>query len=99
MTQNILSTVPFSNILEKELNEDSTLKLWFDEQQLNTTYAIAVVELRNKLNLSQKDLANLLGTSQSVISRIENRNCRPTLKMLNRISKVTDTKLNISFQD
>lgn len=99
MTQNILSTVPFSNILEKELNEDSTLKLWFDEQQLNTTYAIAVVELRNKLNLSPKDLANLLGTSQSVISRIENGNCRPTLKMLNRISKVTDTKLNISFQD
>ena len=99
MTQNILSTVPFSNILEKELNEDSTLKLWFDEQQLNTTYAIAVVELRNKLNLSQKDLANLLGTSQSVISRIANGNCRPTLKMLNRISKVTDTKLNISFQD
>lgn len=99
MTQNIVSTVPFSNILEKELNEDSTLELWFDEQRLNTTYAIAVVELRNKLNISQKYLANLLGTSQSVISRIENGNCRPTLKMLNHISKVTDTKLNISFQD
>jgi transcriptional regulator with XRE-family HTH domain len=59
--------------------------------------ACSLIEKRLKKNLSQRDLAKKLHTSQSVISRIEGMNGNPSLSLLKRIAFALDLKLHVSF--
>jgi len=79
------------------LQNDSTLREFLVSQRVNTSYAIAVLDLRTSLNLTQQQFAELLNTSLSVVSRIENGNSHPTWKMLSNIAEATEIK--ISFED
>ena len=46
----------------------------------------AMLDGRNKLNLTQKDLAELSGSTQAAISRLENENANPSIRTLKKIS-------------
>jgi transcriptional regulator with XRE-family HTH domain len=50
---------------------------------------------RQEKNLTQKDLAELVGTKQSNISRLESGNYNPTLEFLNKIAKAIGKELEI----
>jgi len=58
----------------------------------------SLIGARLKKKLSQKELAEKIGTKQPVISRLENMTSFPTFSLLTRISKAFDTKLHIYFQ-
>jgi len=58
----------------------------------------SLIEIRLKKKLSQKDLAEKIGTKQPVISRLENMNSKPTLTLLEKISKALNVRLHICFQ-
>ena len=45
---------------------------------MNENYSRSVLELRSKLNLSQHDLAELLGVSFQSVNRWENGHFKPT---------------------
>lgn len=45
---------------------------------MDINYADAILQLRAKLNLSQLEMAKLLGVSFPSISRWENKHCQPT---------------------
>ena len=55
-------------------------------------------ELRTKANLTQKQLAKLIGTRQSVISRLESAEYKGhTLKILNKIGEAVHCHVKIDF--
>jgi transcriptional regulator with XRE-family HTH domain len=57
-----------------------------------------VVNLREKKGFSQQELANLMGTSQQAISRIESGEYEGfTLKTLEKLAEATGTQLKIEF--
>ena len=57
---------------------------------MNIDYADAILQLRAKLNLSQQEMANLLGVSFPSISRWENGHNEPTKLAKVRIIKLLE---------
>ena len=56
-----------------------------------------IIHARIAAGLTQKDLADRIGTRQSNVSRIENGNSNPSIATLKRIAEATGTKLIITF--
>ena len=58
-----------------------------------------VISARSTANLTQKQLAQRSGVSQSNISKIENGNYQPSLSTLKRIAGALGKRLVVSFED
>lgn len=56
-----------------------------------------VPELRGKYNLSQQQLAELLGVSRQTILAIEKGRYNPSLELAFKISKVFDLAIEVIF--
>lgn len=56
-----------------------------------------VKEIRTKLNIQQKDLAQLVGISRQTLSLIEKGDYNPSLKLCFNIAKALKTDLNTLF--
>ena len=57
----------------------------------------AMLEGRDKLNLTQKDLAKLSGITQADISRLENGNANPSIRTLKKLATAMNMVLDIKF--
>ena len=84
--------------LEKELLSDPETKKEYDK--LAPRYAVIsdLIALRLKKRMSQKDVAERLGTKQSAIARLESGDVNPSLEFLQRIAQALDSKLIIQVQ-
>jgi len=60
--------------------------------------AKAVIEARNRVGLTQAELARKMGTTQPVLARLEGGHARPSMRTLERLARATDTRLLITFQ-
>jgi ribosome-binding protein aMBF1 (putative translation factor) len=68
------------------------------EATLNAQIAQEIHSLRTKAGLTQRQLAELVGTTDSVISRLEDADYTGhSLKMLQRISAALNRRLEIHF--
>ena len=56
-----------------------------------------VIMARKEKNLTQKDLAQLIGTKQSNISRLESGNYNPTINFLSKIAYAVGKELKVSI--
>lgn len=85
------------NEIKKLLLDDSEIKSEYDD--LSPIYELKkeIIRLRIEKGLSQKDLAALMGTKQSAISRLENGSYNPSVEFLNRIAHTLGKELHISF--
>jgi len=54
-----------------------------------------IIMARKEKNLTQKDLAELVGTKQSNISRFESGNYNPSLEFLNKIVQAVGKELEV----
>lgn len=85
------------DVWEKKALQDPELKAEFDRLQPEFSVIEAMIEARIKKKLTQKELAEKMGTKQSVISRIETGRGNPTLSFLKKIAAATDRNLIITF--
>ena len=86
-------------ILKSELtgNKPHRLKSIEKERQ-KISIAMEIYHLREQAGLTQKQLADKVGTRQSVISRLEDADYRGhSLEMLRRIAEALDYRLEIRF--
>jgi DNA-binding XRE family transcriptional regulator len=56
-----------------------------------------IIMARKEKKLTQKDLAELIGTKQSNISRLESGNYNPSLDFLNKIALAVGKELEIKM--
>lgn len=85
-------------ILHKRFLEgDPDRKNQVQQERINAEVAALIYNLRMSAGLGQKDLAALVGTTQSVISRLEDSDYEGhSLSMLNRIARALNTRLTVS---
>ncbi len=57
----------------------------------------ALIEARNKADLTQEQVAQKMGTTQAVIARLESGRVMPSTRTLKRFAEATGTRLRISF--
>ncbi len=69
-----------------------------DKIRADNDVARKIHDLRTKVGLSQRELADLIGTSASVICRLEDSDYEGhSLAMLNRIAAALDKRVEIRF--
>lgn len=87
-------------ILEREFAKDPNLQRMYEEEKLNLLIGNMIYDAREEAGLSQAQLAKLVGTQQSVISRLEDADYEGhSLSMLQRIAKALGKTLILGFQD
>ena len=55
------------------------------------------IEVRLRRKMTQNELAQRVGTKQSVISRMESGNANPSLAFLKKVADALDADLSITF--
>jgi ribosome-binding protein aMBF1 (putative translation factor) len=85
-------------ILDSITGKDPKMLAMIEEEAEKLRLAGAIYELRTKAGLSQTDLAKRIGTTQSVISRLEDADYEGhSLDMLQRIAKALNNRIEIRF--
>ena len=93
-----LTTTDGLEILERRYVRTPAQKRALDEAVLNAEIAQEIYALRVKAGHTQKQLAKLIGTTGSVISRLEDADYEGhSLKMLQRIATALNLRLEIHF--
>lgn len=90
-------TKNFRDTLNTELQNPDFKEEW-DSLEPEFQIIKSIIDSRNELSLTQKDLSDLTGIHQSEISKIENGNANPSLKTLERLANAFGKKLKISFE-
>lgn len=84
-------------VWEKEALKNPRLKAEYDRLEPEFAVIRAMIETRVKRNLTQAELAERLGTTQSAISRLEKGNISPTVSFLQKLADALDSRLDIRF--
>ena len=88
-----------TGLIEKLL-KDPEVRICFEIERARTELAAAVRGARQKADLTQAELADRIGTSQSVIARLESGDDQrtPSLPLLAKIAKACHGNLEIRFK-
>jgi len=83
--------------LKNELFESEEVKEEYEK--LNVMYEIKkqIIRYRIENDLTQKELADRIGTKQSAISRLENDDYNPSVEFLDKVAHALGKKLEIRF--
>ena len=86
-------------ILDRVTGDDSKLRTLIEEETLNAHVARLIYEARTGAGLTQRQLAELIGTQQPDIARLENADYQGhSLNMLHRIAMALNQRFDISFE-
>lgn len=78
-----------------ELLKDHELVKELEKNEAEYQLIKEIIQARLEQNLTQNDLAQLIGTKQSNISRLENGNANPSLEFLEKIASALGKKIEI----
>jgi ribosome-binding protein aMBF1 (putative translation factor) len=85
-------------IRDRYLTRDSDMARLVAKQRANMQVAQTIYDLRTKVGISQRQLARLVGTTASVICRLEDADYEGhSLSMLCRIAAALDSRVEIRF--
>jgi ribosome-binding protein aMBF1 (putative translation factor) len=85
-------------ILDRMMGENRHLQDLADESVVNAQVAQLIHDVRRKAKLTQEQLAKLVGTTQSVIARLEDADYEGhSLSMLQRIAAAVNKRLEVRF--
>lgn len=80
------------------IGESQERKVSLETERVNAEVAQTIYDLRKEAGLTQKELAEIIGTTQSVISRLEDADYEGhSLSMLSRIAGHLDRRLVIKM--
>ena len=83
----------------KEELKDPDFKAEYDRQQPEFAVINAIIEARRNKGITQKILADKIGTKQSVISRLESGRANPSVAFLKKLAQALNSHLEIRFTD
>jgi transcriptional regulator with XRE-family HTH domain len=82
-------------------------KKWMTQRKYRKAYkaleeefalASALIDVRSRAGLTQKELARKMRTTQPVVARLESGRTRPSMRTLERLAEATGSRLLISFE-
>jgi len=84
--------------IKTKLLKNRDIKREYDA--LNPQFQIikSIIKKRMEKDVSQKELASIMGTKQSAISRFESGEYNPTISFLQKITKALDTDIKITVK-
>lgn len=95
-TKNI-KAIDLDSVLKKKL-KNKKFKEDFDEFGLQLAVSCEIIKLRKLRKMSQKLLADKIGTTQSNIARFEAGHQNFSVNFLGKIAKALESELIVSFK-
>mgnify|MGYP001548656534 CR=1 FL=1 len=89
--------IPVSEV-SKEWFKDPEFVREYEALEEEFALASAVIGARAHAGLTQEQLAERMGTSQSAIARLESGRSRPSTTTLAKLAAATGTKLRVRFE-
>jgi ribosome-binding protein aMBF1 (putative translation factor) len=83
------------HLIEKFVGDDPKRQALLDEEIVSVEAAQLVYDLRKRAGLSQRELAKRVGTTASVICRMEQADYESSLPMLRRIAGALNRRLEL----
>ena len=85
-------------IIERMIGDDAELREMYEQAKVNVHVAQLIYDARTEAGLSQTELARMIGTTQSVISRLEDADYEGhSLSMLSRVAQALDREVKIDL--
>ncbi len=81
--------------LKEELMKNPKFKEEYDALEEEFSIAKALIEARSRVGLTQKQVAERMGTTQSAVARMESGKPLPSLTSIKKYAKATNSKLDI----
>ena len=88
--------IDFKNHLKQEL-KNKQFKKYFDEYGKQLEIAYLISQKRKQAKISQKELAQKIGTTQSNVARMEAGNQNFSMVTLEKIAEALKSELKVSF--
>ena len=82
---------------DEELKNNPKLKAEYDALEPEYDLIRQIIKARNDRNMTQKQLAEKVGTKQSCIARLESGNYNPSFQFLQRVAGALDKRLSIAL--
>ncbi|HHY13301.1 MAG TPA: helix-turn-helix transcriptional regulator [Thermoanaerobacterales bacterium] len=77
------------------INKENISELQTNELHYNLLREL--IKCRHERNLTQKELAEIIGTKQSAISRLESGKLNPSVKFLQKVANALNVKIDIKI--
>ena len=87
-------TIPF-DVIKAELLADPEVQREYDALAPEFEFSAKLLRARLRAGLSQAELAERMGTSQSAIARLESGQTLPSTKTLLRFAEATNSKIQL----
>ena len=84
--------------LHKKWMKDASYRKAYEALGEEFELASALIAIRRRAGLSQKELARKMATSQPVIARLESGRVHPSMRTLQRVANATGSRLLIAFE-
>lgn len=78
-----------------QMMKDPDFKKAYDDLDLEFKLISAMIDQRNKKKITQKQLAQQIGTKQSAIARFETGNANPRLSFMKKLTRALDLQLTV----
>ena len=89
--------IPLKTVAKRWMKEPS-FREGYDALEEEFSMASLLIAARIRANLTQAELAEKMGTSQSTIARLEGGTAKPSLSTLRRLAQATGMRLKISLE-
>lgn len=87
----------YRDFLKENLENDPEFRDIWEADAQRRELVKQIIALRIKAHLTQKDLAEKVGTNQSAISRLESGKYNPSVDFLSRIARALNKRVEIHF--
>lgn len=91
------TTIPLETLF-KEWRKDPEYVREFEAHAEEFALATALIKARADAGLTQEEIAQRMGTTQSAVARLEGGKSRPSTTTLAKFAKATGTRLRVSFE-
>jgi ribosome-binding protein aMBF1 (putative translation factor) len=81
----------------KQWKKDPRYVAAYDALESEFALASAMIKARADADMTQEQVAKAMGTTQTVVARLESGKVLPSTRTLERFAKATKTHLRISF--
>ncbi len=90
----------YQRFRDQILQDDPEVRQFYEEEnrRVERQIARALTRLRLQRGWTQAQLAEALGTTQSVVARLESGRHRPSLATLEKIAQVLDARLEVRLE-
>lgn len=89
--------IPVSKLF-KEWHKDPEYVREYEALEEEFALVNALIRARMESGLTQEEIAQRMGTTQSAVARLESGRSRPSTATLAKFAKATGTKLRVSFE-